>query len=118
MNPILQPRIYTFYFFSLYFHGPTDPPDRPTYLVFFPARLGGAITGNTVGRISPFYRRGKGVNKNICCSDTGLLHTQFAKMLRKIDERTKAASEVAGQLCAAMQRPQLKRVAPGALPSM
>ena len=39
MNPTLQPRIYTFYFFSLYFHDPPDPPDLPTYLVFFPARL-------------------------------------------------------------------------------
>ena len=39
MNPTLQPRIFTFYFFSLYFHDPPDPPDLPTYLVFFPARL-------------------------------------------------------------------------------
>ena len=35
MDPILQPRIFTFYFFSLYFHDPPDPPDLPTYLVFF-----------------------------------------------------------------------------------
>ena len=39
MDPTLQPRIFTFYFFSLYFHDPPDPPDLPTYLVFFPARL-------------------------------------------------------------------------------
>ena len=35
-------------FFSLYFHGPTDPPDRPTYLGFFPARLARTTTGWTV----------------------------------------------------------------------
>ena len=35
MNPTLQPRIFTFYFFSLYFHDPPEPPDLPTYLVFF-----------------------------------------------------------------------------------
>ena len=63
MNPTLQPRIFTFYFFSLYFHDPPDPPDLPTYLVFFPARLARARMDGRAGASSLQIRRAEGVKK-------------------------------------------------------
>ena len=61
MNPTLQPRIFTFYFFSLYFHDPPDPPDLPTYLVFFPARLARARMDGRAGASSLQTCRREGV---------------------------------------------------------
>ena len=65
MNPTLQPRIFTFYFFSLYFHDPPDPPDLPTYLVFFPARLARARMDGRARRVCYKTYGGEGVKDHL-----------------------------------------------------
>ena len=61
MIPTLQPRIYIYYLFSLYFHDPTDPPDRPTYLVFFSGSFGARYDRMDGLRVRYDSRCGKGV---------------------------------------------------------
>ena len=69
MHPELQdgshPAAADYYilFFSLYFDDPPDPPDLPTYLVFFPARLARARMDGRAGASSLQICRPEGVNE-------------------------------------------------------